>query len=219
MPFSPVRFLDTWWRSAGGSLAGYQQQDAHEFYLSLLDGLSQPPDRSTTPSASGSPSPAPHSKSVTPTSEGGGLLGHGAVVEMHWRSLHASHAALCLSVWSYGPILYTPLGGSCVGPPVSLPVLSPPGVTQLCSPPTLPVSPCHTFCLRYPGCQPPVNPPVSLVLPPYASPSVYAPCVQPLCTPLLCLPPAWLPCMSSLLNTSLGPSLCPCEAPTVTPPV
>lgn len=79
VPFSPVRFLDTWWRSAGGSLAGYQQQDAHEFYLSLLDGLSQPTDRSTTPSASGSPSPGPRrSKSLTPTSEG--LPGRAAAI-------------------------------------------------------------------------------------------------------------------------------------------
>lgn len=59
-PYSPVRFLDTWWRNAEGSLAGYQQQDAHEFYLSLLDGLGQASDK-YTPSASGSPSPAPTS--------------------------------------------------------------------------------------------------------------------------------------------------------------
>ncbi len=70
LPFSPVKFLDTWWRSAEGSLAGYQQQDAHEFYLSLLDGLSQPTERSTTPSLSGSLSPAPTSKSATPNVEG-----------------------------------------------------------------------------------------------------------------------------------------------------
>lgn len=57
-PFSPIRFLDTWWRNAEGSLAGYQQQDAHEFYLSLLDGLAQTSEK-FTPSASGSPSPAP----------------------------------------------------------------------------------------------------------------------------------------------------------------
>ncbi|KAA6417066.1 MAG: hypothetical protein FRX49_12976, partial [Trebouxia sp. A1-2] len=69
LPFSPVKFLDTWWRSAEGSLAGYQQQDAHEFYLSLLDGLSQPTERSTTPSLSGSLSPAPTSKSATPPVE------------------------------------------------------------------------------------------------------------------------------------------------------
>ncbi len=70
LPFSPVKFLDTWWRSAEGSLAGYQQQDAHEFYLSLLDGLSQSTERSTTPSLSGSLSPAPTSKSATPPVEG-----------------------------------------------------------------------------------------------------------------------------------------------------
>ncbi|KAL0037564.1 hypothetical protein WJX77_002858 [Trebouxia sp. C0004] len=77
LPFSPVKFLDTWWRSAEGSLAGYQQQDAHEFYLSLLDGLCQPTERSTTPSLSGSLSPAPTSKSVTPPFEDveGELLG------------------------------------------------------------------------------------------------------------------------------------------------
>ncbi|KAL0047634.1 hypothetical protein WJX82_008089 [Trebouxia sp. C0006] len=77
LPFSPVKFLDTWWRSAEGSLAGYQQQDAHEFYLSLLDGLSQSTERSTTPSLSGSLSPAPTSKSATPPVEDvdGELLG------------------------------------------------------------------------------------------------------------------------------------------------
>jgi hypothetical protein len=38
-PFSPAEFLYQWWRFAD-SLAGYQQQDAHEFFLSLLEGLS-----------------------------------------------------------------------------------------------------------------------------------------------------------------------------------
>jgi hypothetical protein len=38
-PFSPTEFLYQWWRFAD-SLAGYQQQDAHEFFLSLLEGLS-----------------------------------------------------------------------------------------------------------------------------------------------------------------------------------
>lgn len=38
-PFSPSEFLYHWWRHAD-SLAGYQQQDAHEFYLSLLEGMS-----------------------------------------------------------------------------------------------------------------------------------------------------------------------------------
>ncbi|WIA11818.1 hypothetical protein OEZ85_011908 [Tetradesmus obliquus] len=38
-PFSPAEFLYQWWRFAD-SLAGYQMQDAHEFFLSLLEGLS-----------------------------------------------------------------------------------------------------------------------------------------------------------------------------------
>lgn len=38
-PCSPAEFLYQWWRHAD-SLAGYQQQDAHEFYLSLLEGMS-----------------------------------------------------------------------------------------------------------------------------------------------------------------------------------
>lgn len=95
VPFSPIRFLDTWWRSAGGSLAGYQQQDAHEFYLSLLDGLSQHTDRSTTPSVSGSPSPGPRSKSLTPTSEGlpgGPGRAAGALRPCACAPLHLLHA-------------------------------------------------------------------------------------------------------------------------------
>lgn len=36
---SPVAFLRAWWHSAGGHLEGYQQQDAHEFYLNALSGL------------------------------------------------------------------------------------------------------------------------------------------------------------------------------------
>lgn len=38
-PVSPVAFLRTWWHAAGGHLEGYQQQDAHEFYLNALSGL------------------------------------------------------------------------------------------------------------------------------------------------------------------------------------
>ncbi|GFR42683.1 hypothetical protein Agub_g3494, partial [Astrephomene gubernaculifera] len=37
-PLSPTDFLYSWWTFAD-SLAGYQQQDAHEFYLSALSGL------------------------------------------------------------------------------------------------------------------------------------------------------------------------------------
>ncbi|XP_078430719.1 ubiquitin-specific protease 22 [Wolffia australiana] len=37
-PFSPVRFLHSWWQHAT-NLASYEQQDAHEFFISVLDGL------------------------------------------------------------------------------------------------------------------------------------------------------------------------------------
>ena len=37
-PLSPAEFLREWWRFAAG-LAGDRQQDAHEFFLSLLEGL------------------------------------------------------------------------------------------------------------------------------------------------------------------------------------
>ena len=38
-PYSPAAFLYAWWRHAEHHLAGYQQQDAHEFYLYALAGL------------------------------------------------------------------------------------------------------------------------------------------------------------------------------------
>lgn len=37
-PFSPANVMLSWW-SLADDLAGYRQQDAHEFYLSLLSGL------------------------------------------------------------------------------------------------------------------------------------------------------------------------------------
>ncbi|KXS12934.1 cysteine proteinase [Gonapodya prolifera JEL478] len=51
-PFAPVHFLRTLWLSAQG-LAGYQQQDAHEFLIAALDGVhsgcceSSPPSDAT----------------------------------------------------------------------------------------------------------------------------------------------------------------------------
>lgn len=38
MPYSPARFLYSWWQHAS-NLASYEQQDAHEFFISVLDGI------------------------------------------------------------------------------------------------------------------------------------------------------------------------------------
>ncbi|GMH30682.1 hypothetical protein Nepgr_032525 [Nepenthes gracilis] len=37
-PFSPAKFLYSWWQHAA-NLATYEQQDAHEFFISVLDGI------------------------------------------------------------------------------------------------------------------------------------------------------------------------------------
>ncbi|KAL2622195.1 hypothetical protein R1flu_002400 [Riccia fluitans] len=37
-PYSPAQFLYSWWRHAA-NLAGYEQQDAHEFFISTVDGI------------------------------------------------------------------------------------------------------------------------------------------------------------------------------------
>lgn len=37
-PYSPARFLYSWWQHAA-NLAGYEQQDAHEFFISAVDGI------------------------------------------------------------------------------------------------------------------------------------------------------------------------------------
>lgn len=46
IPLSPARFLTCWWQVINNHLAGYQQQDAHEFYLFLMSHLGQ--SRATT---------------------------------------------------------------------------------------------------------------------------------------------------------------------------
>jgi ubiquitin C-terminal hydrolase len=38
-PHSPAAFLHAWWQLAGGALVGYKQQDAHEFFLFVLEML------------------------------------------------------------------------------------------------------------------------------------------------------------------------------------
>ncbi|KAA8535174.1 hypothetical protein F0562_030177 [Nyssa sinensis] len=37
-PYSPAKFLYSWWQHAA-NLASYEQQDAHEFFISTLDGI------------------------------------------------------------------------------------------------------------------------------------------------------------------------------------
>lgn len=37
-PYSPAQFLYSWWQHAA-NLASYEQQDAHEFFISMLDGI------------------------------------------------------------------------------------------------------------------------------------------------------------------------------------
>ncbi|XP_038971899.1 ubiquitin C-terminal hydrolase 22-like [Phoenix dactylifera] len=37
-PYSPAKFLYSWWHHAS-NLASYEQQDAHEFFISMLDGI------------------------------------------------------------------------------------------------------------------------------------------------------------------------------------
>ncbi|XP_043701240.1 ubiquitin C-terminal hydrolase 22-like isoform X2 [Telopea speciosissima] len=37
-PYSPANFLYSWWQHAA-NLASYEQQDAHEFFISMLDGI------------------------------------------------------------------------------------------------------------------------------------------------------------------------------------
>lgn len=36
--YSPAKFLYSWWQHAA-NLASYEQQDAHEFFISMLDGI------------------------------------------------------------------------------------------------------------------------------------------------------------------------------------
>ncbi|CAA2961343.1 ubiquitin carboxyl-terminal hydrolase 22-like [Olea europaea subsp. europaea] len=38
IPYSPAKFLYSWWQHAS-NLASYEQQDAHEFFISMLDGI------------------------------------------------------------------------------------------------------------------------------------------------------------------------------------
>ena len=48
VPYSPAEFLHTWWMMAGDVLSGYKQQDAHEFFLFILQMLTGHPDSIAT---------------------------------------------------------------------------------------------------------------------------------------------------------------------------
>lgn len=43
-PFSPAKLLYSWWQHAA-NLATYEQQDAHEFFISMLDGIHEKVDK------------------------------------------------------------------------------------------------------------------------------------------------------------------------------
>lgn len=43
-PYSPAKFLYSWWQHAG-NLANYEMQDAHEFFISMLDGIHEKVDK------------------------------------------------------------------------------------------------------------------------------------------------------------------------------
>ncbi|KAM0969295.1 hypothetical protein COP2_017953 [Malus domestica] len=43
-PYSPAKFLYSWWQYAA-NLASYEQQDAHEFFISMLDGIHEKVDK------------------------------------------------------------------------------------------------------------------------------------------------------------------------------
>ncbi|KAJ7966294.1 Ubiquitinyl hydrolase 1 [Quillaja saponaria] len=44
-PYSPAQFLHSWWQQSA-NLASYGQQDAHEFFISLLDGIHEKENKS-----------------------------------------------------------------------------------------------------------------------------------------------------------------------------
>lgn len=43
-PYSPAKFLFSWWQHAA-NLASYEQQDAHEFFISILEGIHEKVDK------------------------------------------------------------------------------------------------------------------------------------------------------------------------------
>ncbi|XP_042495382.1 ubiquitin C-terminal hydrolase 22-like [Macadamia integrifolia] len=52
-PYSPANFLYSWWQHAA-NLASYEQQDAHEFFISMLDGIHEKVKDQCKPQSQGS---------------------------------------------------------------------------------------------------------------------------------------------------------------------
>ncbi|KAL5547740.1 hypothetical protein UlMin_002971 [Ulmus minor] len=51
-PYSPSKFLFSWWQHAA-NLASYDQQDAHEFFISMLDGIHEKAAKDRKPQSQG----------------------------------------------------------------------------------------------------------------------------------------------------------------------
>ncbi|KAH7574053.1 hypothetical protein JRO89_XS03G0245100 [Xanthoceras sorbifolium] len=49
LPYSPAQFLYSWWQHST-NLASYEQQDAHEFFISVLDGIHEKEGKARSPS-------------------------------------------------------------------------------------------------------------------------------------------------------------------------
>ena len=78
-PYSPVHFLHAWWLVSGSQMSGYNQHDAHEFFLSVLCGVQAAEDKGrrksldlevlpglTTPGQAASPSLASPPATASP---------------------------------------------------------------------------------------------------------------------------------------------------------
>jgi hypothetical protein len=119
-PYSPAAFLYAWWRHAEHHLAGYQQQDAHEFYLYALAGLSY--SRLPAPAAGRSDAAAPGAAAAAPAAAGaeparpadapaaapcGGVAGAGQCP----AGAATGDVGACAGAWPRAPAA----NGSCMG--------------------------------------------------------------------------------------------------------
>lgn len=106
VPYSPTSFLASWWKHAGEHLEGYQQQDAHEFYLYTLSGLAR-----SLLSGLADPEPAQEPPTAGSQSAEAGAAAAGASAALSPLIANgASGPALCLDASRFHPCL-TPNGG------------------------------------------------------------------------------------------------------------